>query len=59
MNERQVPNTQHCNEPQNEHKTNLNNYNAKLLKGKKKSSSSRIFGQKKNCDYRNQNLLII
>ena len=22
-NDKQVPNTQHCNEPQNEHKTNL------------------------------------
>ena len=39
--------------------TYLYNYNAKFLEGKKKSSSSRIFGQKKNCDYRNQNSLII
>ena len=47
MNDKQVQNTQHFNEPQNKHKTNLNNYNAKLLKDK---SSSRIFGLKKNCD---------
>ena len=39
--------------------TYLYNYNAKFLEGKKKSSSSRIFGQKKNCDYRNQNSLNI
>ena len=40
--------------------TYLYNYNAKFLEGKKKSSSSWIFGQKKkNCDYRNKNSLII